>query len=43
MQEHFVHKELKGLKDAVIPDGGGAGSIPEVFDPEKHLEGCIVP
>ncbi|XP_062179312.1 boron transporter 4-like [Phragmites australis] len=33
-----VHKELKDLKDAVIPEGNGAGSVPDVFDPEKHVE-----
>ena len=41
MQEDSVHKELKDLKDAVIPEGDGAGSVPEVFDPEKHLEGYL--
>jgi hypothetical protein len=41
MQEDSVHKELKDLKDAVIPEGDGSGSVPEVFDPEKHLEGYL--
>jgi hypothetical protein len=41
MQDDSVHKELKDLKDAVIPEGNGSGSVPEVFDPEKHLEGYL--
>ncbi|XP_051180318.1 boron transporter 4 isoform X1 [Lolium perenne] len=41
MNEDSVHKELKDLKDAVIPEGDGSGSVPEVFDPEKHLEGYL--
>uniref|UniRef100_A0A0D9WDD6 Bicarbonate transporter-like transmembrane domain-containing protein n=1 Tax=Leersia perrieri TaxID=77586 RepID=A0A0D9WDD6_9ORYZ len=36
-----VHKELKDLKDAVIPEGNGAGRVSEVFDPEKHLEAYL--
>lgn len=39
--EVSVHKELRDLKDAVIPEGNGAGNVPEVFDPEKHLEAYL--
>ncbi|CAM0957508.1 unnamed protein product [Alopecurus aequalis] len=41
MNEDSLHKELKDLKDAVIPEGDEEGSVPEVFDPEKHLEGYL--
>ncbi|EEE62518.1 hypothetical protein OsJ_17316 [Oryza sativa Japonica Group] len=36
-----VRKELKELKDAVIPEGNGAGRVSEVFDPEKHIEAYL--
>ncbi|KAL6897889.1 hypothetical protein ACP4OV_006848 [Aristida adscensionis] len=36
-----VHKELKDLKDAMVPEGNGAGRVSQVFDPEKHVEGYL--
>ncbi|KAG8067334.1 hypothetical protein GUJ93_ZPchr0005g14584 [Zizania palustris] len=36
-----VHKDLKDLKDAVIPEGNGAERVSEVFDPEKHIEAYL--
>ncbi|AQK92713.1 Boron transporter 4 [Zea mays] len=36
-----AHKELKDLKDAIIPEGNGSGTVPEVFDPEKHVDAYL--
>ncbi|CAD6341027.1 unnamed protein product [Miscanthus lutarioriparius] len=36
-----AHKDLKDLKDAIIPEGNGAGTVPEVFDPEKHVDAYL--
>ncbi|KAG2616727.1 boron transporter 4-like isoform X2 [Panicum virgatum] len=33
--------ELKDLKDAIIPEGDGAGKVPEAFDPEKHVDSYL--
>lgn len=41
MQTVSAHKELKDLKDAIIPEGNGAGTVPEVFDPEKHVDAYL--
>uniref|UniRef100_A0A804NBE7 Bicarbonate transporter-like transmembrane domain-containing protein n=1 Tax=Zea mays TaxID=4577 RepID=A0A804NBE7_MAIZE len=36
-----AHKEPKDLKDAIIPEGNGSGTVPEVFDPEKHVDAYL--
>ncbi|RCV16019.1 hypothetical protein SEVIR_3G105900v4 [Setaria viridis] len=36
-----AHNELKDLKNAIIPEGDGEGKVPEVFDPEKHVEAYL--
>ncbi|XP_066367113.1 boron transporter 4-like [Miscanthus floridulus] len=36
-----AHKDLKDLKDTIIPEGNGAGTVPEVFDPEKHVDAYL--
>ncbi|AQL09798.1 Boron transporter 4 [Zea mays] len=36
-----AHKELKDLKDAIIPEGNGSRTVPEVFDPEKHVDAYL--
>lgn len=41
MQTVSAHKELKDLKDAIIPEGNGSGTVPEVFDPEKHVDAYL--
>ena len=41
MQSVSAHKELKDLKDAIIPEGNGSGTVPEVFDPEKHVDAYL--
>ncbi|KAK3137369.1 hypothetical protein QOZ80_5BG0451400 [Eleusine coracana subsp. coracana] len=36
-----VHKELKDLKDAMVPEGNGEERVPDVFDPDKHVDGYL--
>nr|CAB3464114.1 unnamed protein product [Digitaria exilis] len=36
-----ANNELKDLKDAIIPEGDGAGKVPEVFDPDKHVDAYL--
>ncbi|AQL09803.1 Boron transporter 4 [Zea mays] len=41
VQTVSAHKELKDLKDAIIPEGNGSRTVPEVFDPEKHVDAYL--
>lgn len=41
LQSISANNELKDLKDAIIPEGDGAGKVPEVFDPEKHVDAYL--
>nr|CAB3460393.1 unnamed protein product [Digitaria exilis] len=36
-----ANNELKDLKDAIIPEGDGASKVPEVFDPDKHVDAYL--
>ncbi|TVU04319.1 hypothetical protein EJB05_50111, partial [Eragrostis curvula] len=36
-----VHKELKDLKDAMVPEGNGAERVPDEFDPDKHVDAYL--
>ncbi|GJN35888.1 hypothetical protein PR202_gb24703 [Eleusine coracana subsp. coracana] len=36
-----VHKELKDLKDAMVPEGNGEERVPDVFDPDKYVDGYL--